>query len=91
MYTQSENIADNSGLRQAFFAYKKYIQENGEEKPLHRTQQFSAEQLFFISYAMVCNIFIYVDKKVVRTYFESSFWKKSSAVYIQLGPACLRA
>lgn len=53
IYTQGENIADNSGLRQAFFAYKKYTQENGEEKPIQRIEQFTPEQLFFISYAMV--------------------------------------
>lgn len=53
IYTQGENIADNSGLRQAFFAYQKYVRDNGEEKPLHGVRQFSPEQLFFISYAMV--------------------------------------
>lgn len=53
IYTQGENIADNSGLRQAFFAYQKYVQENGEEKHLNGAPQFSPEQLFFISYAMV--------------------------------------
>ncbi|XP_065201148.1 neprilysin-4-like isoform X2 [Planococcus citri] len=52
MFTQGENIADNSGLRQAFFAYKKHARENGEEKPIQRIEQFTPEQLFFISYAM---------------------------------------
>lgn len=52
-YTLGENIADNSGLRQAFFAYRKYVKDNGEEKPQYGSRQFTAEQLFFLSYAAV--------------------------------------
>ncbi|KAK7601863.1 hypothetical protein V9T40_009304 [Parthenolecanium corni] len=51
VYTLGENIADNSGLRQAFFAYRKYVKDKGEEKPQHGNRQFTAEQLFFLSYA----------------------------------------
>lgn len=52
-YTLGENIADNSGLRQAFFAYRKYVKDRGEEKPQHGNRQFTPEQLFFLSYAAV--------------------------------------
>ena len=56
IYTQGENIADNSGLRQAYFAYQKYVQDYGEEKILHSVRQFSPNQLFFISYATVTDL-----------------------------------
>lgn len=53
-YTLGENIADNSGLRQAFFAYQKYVKDKGEKKSAVRANhQFTADQLFFLSYAMV--------------------------------------
>jgi predicted metalloendopeptidase len=50
--TQGENIADNGGLREAFRAYKNYVAANGAEDTLPGLD-FTAEQLFFISYANV--------------------------------------
>ncbi|PIC48133.1 hypothetical protein B9Z55_007229 [Caenorhabditis nigoni] len=49
--TQGENIADNGGVKEAFQAYQNYVQENGEEPRLPGLQQYSNEQIFFVSYA----------------------------------------
>lgn len=47
-----ENIADNGGLRAAFYAYEKWMKEHGEEKPLPLLG-LSHRQLFFVSFAQV--------------------------------------
>ncbi|XP_076036619.1 uncharacterized protein LOC143022352 [Oratosquilla oratoria] len=49
--TQGENIADNGGLREALFAYRKYVDRNGEEPRLPGLENYSPEQLFFIANA----------------------------------------
>jgi predicted metalloendopeptidase len=51
--TQGENMADNGGMRQAFLAYKKYVEHNGPDKRLPGLHQFSPEQLFFLGFASV--------------------------------------
>jgi neprilysin len=51
-HTQSENIADNGGLKEAFRAYRKWVQKNGEEARLPGVS-FNPFQLFFINYAQV--------------------------------------
>lgn len=50
--TLGENIADNGGLRSAFNAYLKWIEENGEEKNLPLLN-LSNRQVFFVSFAQV--------------------------------------
>jgi len=50
---QGENIADNGGIREAFLAYGYYVAVNGEEARLPGLEQYTAEQIFFISYANV--------------------------------------
>jgi predicted metalloendopeptidase len=51
--TQGENMADNGGMRQAFLAYKKYLEHNGPDKRLPGLHQFSPDQLFFLGFATV--------------------------------------
>ncbi|RWS14267.1 membrane metallo-endopeptidase-like 1 isoform X3 [Dinothrombium tinctorium] len=50
--TQGENIADNGGLKEAYFAYKRYEQEFGKELHLPGLN-FNSDQLFFLSFANV--------------------------------------
>ncbi|RWS14413.1 endothelin-converting enzyme 1-like protein [Dinothrombium tinctorium] len=55
-FTIGDNIADNGGLQQAFMAYKIYSALNVTERDRKLPgdmEQFSKEQLFFISYANV--------------------------------------
>ncbi|KJH42220.1 peptidase family M13 [Dictyocaulus viviparus] len=51
--TQGENIADNGGVKQAFRAYKNYLEKFGEEKRIEGLEQFDNEQMFFLGYARV--------------------------------------
>ncbi|KAL1469243.1 hypothetical protein MTO96_004953 [Rhipicephalus appendiculatus] len=53
--TVGENIADNGGLRLAFEAYKKLLQVEYKnvDTRLKDLEEFSGEQLFFISNAIV--------------------------------------
>uniref|UniRef100_A0A914DSZ3 Uncharacterized protein n=2 Tax=Acrobeloides nanus TaxID=290746 RepID=A0A914DSZ3_9BILA len=52
--TQGENIADNGGVKEAFRAYRSYIQKLGrEEKRLPGFEGYTNDQIFFISYAQV--------------------------------------
>uniref|UniRef100_A0A0N5C7V8 Peptidase_M13 domain-containing protein n=1 Tax=Strongyloides papillosus TaxID=174720 RepID=A0A0N5C7V8_STREA len=50
LLTLTENIADNSGLKIAHRAYMKYLQSIGGEEPkVPGFENFTSEQLFFIS------------------------------------------
>lgn len=55
--TQDENIADNNGLRQSYLAYQRYIRKQGPEQAIHGLEKFTSDQLFFISYALVSELF----------------------------------
>ncbi|XP_075145617.1 M13 family metallopeptidase neprilysin 2 isoform X2 [Haematobia irritans] len=48
--TQGENIADNGGIKESYIAYKKWVQQNGEEPKLPGLN-YSPEQMFWISAA----------------------------------------
>ncbi|KAK0395635.1 hypothetical protein QR680_001367 [Steinernema hermaphroditum] len=50
--TQGENIADNGGIKEAYKAYRRFLDKLGhEEKRLPGLEQYSNEQIFFMSYA----------------------------------------
>lgn len=50
--TQGENIADNGGIKEAYKAYMLYLSKLGhEEKRLPGLEQYTDEQIFFMSYA----------------------------------------
>ncbi|CAD6192583.1 unnamed protein product [Caenorhabditis auriculariae] len=51
--TQGENIADNGGVKQAFKAYKRYLEKHGAEARLPGLENVTNEQLFFLGYAQV--------------------------------------
>lgn len=48
-----ENIADYGGVREAFTAYRSYISMRGADPPLPGLENFTSEQIFFLSYANV--------------------------------------
>ncbi|XP_054271423.1 neprilysin-2 isoform X2 [Macrosteles quadrilineatus] len=50
--TQGENIADNGGIKQAYYAYQHWVKEHGrEEDRLPGLQDFTPQQMFWISAA----------------------------------------
>ncbi|CAF4169227.1 unnamed protein product [Rotaria sp. Silwood2] len=50
--TQGEDIADNGGLREAFFAYQKWAKANpNTDQKLPGLSKYTPEQMFFINYA----------------------------------------
>lgn len=52
-FTLAENIADNGGIREAFLGYRRYTARHGAEPALPGLNQYSHEQLFFLSFANV--------------------------------------
>lgn len=56
--TLGENIADNGGLREAYYAYKIYVNNFGYEPKLPGFENYTSEQLFFISFGNVCRYII---------------------------------
>ncbi|XP_029978867.1 phosphate-regulating neutral endopeptidase PHEX-like [Sphaeramia orbicularis] len=58
--TLAENIADNGGIREAFRAYRRWVDQSrgGVEEPLLPGVGLNNNQLFFLSYAHVrCNAY----------------------------------
>lgn len=51
--SQSENIADNGGVREAYRAYRTYAAKHGRERRLPGLERYSPEQIFFIAYAHI--------------------------------------
>lgn len=55
--TQGENIADNGGIKIAYFAYRKYVAQNGAEQKLPGLN-YTPNQLFWISAAQwECSVY----------------------------------
>jgi len=51
--TQGENIADNGGLKEAYRAYNAWVNEHGTEKLLPGLQEYTPNQMFWVSAANV--------------------------------------
>jgi membrane metallo-endopeptidase-like protein 1 len=51
--TQGENIADNGGLKQAFRAYRRLIERQGQEEPVLPGLNMTSNQLFFLNFAQI--------------------------------------
>jgi len=49
----NENIADNGGLDVALRAYRKFVNDNGEEPKLPGFEEYSNEQMYYIAFANV--------------------------------------
>lgn len=56
--TLDENIADIVGVKEAYYAYQRYVDKHGQEPRLPGMEQYNPEQLFFLGYANV-SIIIY--------------------------------
>jgi len=56
--TLDENIADIAGLKEAYYAYQRYVDIHGPEPRLPGMERYSQEQLFFLGYA---NVSIYTS------------------------------
>ncbi|KAK2184852.1 hypothetical protein NP493_250g03007 [Ridgeia piscesae] len=51
--TQGENIADNGGLKEAYIAYRKWVQRQGREEDVLPGLNLNNNQLFFLSFAQL--------------------------------------
>ena len=70
--TLGENIADNGGLKTAYYAYKSWLAENQHSKtelPLPGLNH-THDQLFFLSFAQVSIYLVYLNR-----YFRYHFSK----------------
>lgn len=62
--TLDENIADNGGLREALWAYRKYVTDHGEELKLPGLEEYNNEQIYYLAFANVSGY------KIKNTFFD---------------------
>lgn len=62
-----ENISDNVGLRIAYHAYQKYVEQNGPEKFVPGFEAYTHNQLFFLAFV---HVRIFYLTKNRRNYFQ---------------------
>ncbi|CAH4038346.1 neprilysin-2 isoform X2 [Pieris brassicae] len=56
--TQGENIADNGGIKEAYYAYEAWTQRHGEESRLPGLEKYSPRQMFWLSAANTwCSVY----------------------------------
>lgn len=70
--TLGENIADNGGVREALRAYQAFVKRHGPERTLPGFEDFSHEQLFFVSFANVLNYLWFL--KLLTTILFHQLW-----------------
>ena len=64
-FTLGENIADNGGLRESFFAYKQWLQDGNTDITLPGMEEMTWEQKYFLGYAQVwCTL--YTDEEASK-------------------------
>ncbi|XP_025418929.1 neprilysin-like isoform X2 [Sipha flava] len=49
--TLNENIADNGGIREAFWGYRNFVAKHGEEDKLPGLEHLSHEQIYFLAFS----------------------------------------
>ncbi|XP_055544636.1 neprilysin-4-like [Wyeomyia smithii] len=84
--TLGENIADNGGLREAYWAYKAFQQTHDPEPTLPGFEGFTHEQLFFISFAyQYCNVVspTIVERQLKNQHSPSRFRVRGSLSNLQ--------